>query len=403
MLIKSLQLANLLSYGPDHPPIELKPLNVLVGANGSGKSNFLEAISLLQAAPDQITRPVRDGGGIHDWLHQAPGQTGARPDAWVEAVIANAQGTNHFRYRVAFNETGGRFQVQDEFLEFEKPLQGKTEPFFFYRWNGGHPILKVVYSDSELDDNKNALATRRLQRDSIQPDLSILAQKRDADLYPALTWVARQLAAIRQYREWTFGRYATPRLAQKTDAPNDRLEPDCSNLGLVLNRLRMNPVARRKLVAALCQVYEGIEDVDVSVQGGTVQVFLLETNGCVIPATRLSDGTLRYLALLTVLCDPDPPPLVTIEEPELGLHPDMLPVVAELLADASERTQLIITTHAPGLVDALTDQPESILVCERTEAGTTIERLDALYLQPWLEKYRLGQLWTSGQLGGTRW
>lgn len=391
MLIKSLQLANLLSYGPDHPPIELRPLNVLVGANGSGKSNFLEAISLLQAAPDQITRPVRDGGGIHGWLHQTAGQTGVRPDAWVEAVIANGQDADHFRYRVAFNEVGARFQIQDEFLEYENPQPGKAQPDFFYRWNGGHPVL-----------NTKGMGERGLQRDSIQPDLSILAQKRDADIYPELTWVARQLASIRQYREWTFGRYATPRLAQKTDAPNDRLEPDCSNLGLMLNRLRMNGAARRKLMASLRQVYEGIEDVDVSIQGGAAQVFLMEANGP-IPATRLSDGTLRYLALLTVLCDPDPPPLVTIEEPELGLHPDMLPVVADLLTDASERTQLIITTHAPGLVDALTDQPECILVCERGETGTSMERLDAQHLQPWLEKYRLGQLWTSGQLGGTRW
>lgn len=391
MLIKSLQIANLLSYGSGHPAIELKPLNVLVGANGSGKSNFLEAISLLQAAPDQITRPVRDGGGIHDWLHQAGNQVGTRSDAWVEAVIANGQGANDFRYRVAFNEVGGRFQVQDEFLEYEKAQPGKAQPYFFYRWNNGRPVL-----------NTKGLGERGLQRDSIQPDLSILAQKRDADLYPELTWVARQLAVTRQYREWTFGRYATPRLAQKTDAPNDRLEPDCSNLGLVLNRLRMNGAARRKLITALRQVYEGIEDVDVSIQGGTAQVFLMEANGP-IPATRLSDGTLRYLALLTVLCDPDPPPLVTIEEPELGLHPDMLPVVADLLTDASERTQLIITTHAPGLVDALTDQPDCILVCERGETGTTIERLNAQHLQPWLEKYRLGQLWTSGQLGGNRW
>lgn len=402
MLIKSLHIANLLSFGPDHPAVELRPLNVLVGANGSGKSNFLEAISLLQAAPDQITRPVRDGGGIHDWLHQTGNLAGTRPNAWIEAVMANDQGTNDFRYRVAFNEVGGRFQIQDEFLEFATPVEGKTEPYFFYQWNAGHPRLAVGYSDFG-DDQKKAPVARELQRDSIQPDLSILAQKRDADLYPELTWVARQLTNIRQYREWTFGRYAAPRLPQKADAPNDRLEADCSNLGLVLNRLRMNGAARRKLVDALRQVYEGIEDVDVSIQGGTVQVFLLEANGCAIPATRLSDGTLRYLALLTVLCDPNPPPLVTIEEPELGLHPDMLPVIAGLLIDASERTQLIITTHAPGLVDALTDQPESILVCERSDTGTTIERLDAQRLKPWLEKYRLGELWTSGQLGGTRW
>lgn len=391
MLIKSLELANLLSYGSGHPPIELRPLNLLVGANGSGKSNFLEAISLLQAAPDQITRPVRDGGGIHDWLRQITGQLSLRPDAFVEAVLVNGEGKNDFRYRVAFNEQSGRFQIQDEFLEYENKQKGKAAPYFFYRWNSGHPVL-----------NTKDWGERGLQRESIQPDLSILSQKRDADLYPELTWVAKQLAAIRQYREWTFGRYAAPRLSQKTDASNDRLESDCSNLGLVLNRLRINSVSWRKLITALRQVYEGIEDVHVSIQGGTAQVFLIESQ-CSVPATRLSDGTLRYLALLTVLCDPDPPPLVTIEEPELGLHPDMLPVIADLLKDASERTQLVVTTHAPGLVDALTDQPESILVCERGEGGTTIERLDAEQLRPWLEKYRLGELWTSGQLGGTRW
>jgi len=392
MLIKSLQVANLLSFGPGHPPVELTPLNVLVGANGSGKSNFLEAISLLQAAPDQITRPVRDGGGIHDWLHQTGNHAGTRPDSWVEAVIANDQGANDFRYRVAFNEMGGRFQIQDEFLEYEKAQPKKKESYFFYRWNGGHPVL-----------NTKEFGQRGLQRDSIQPDLSILAQKRDADIYPELTWVASKLDSISQYREWTFGRYAAPRLQQKTDMRNDRLESNCSNLGLVLNRLRMNGAVRRKLVDALRQVYDGIEDVHVNVEGGTAQIFLLEANGCSIPATRLSDGTLRYLALLAVLCDPNPPPLVTIEEPELGLHPDMLPTIADLLKDASERTQLIITTHAPGLVDALTDQPASILVCERGETGTSIERLNAQQLEPWLEKYRLGELWTSGQLGGTRW
>jgi len=149
-------------------------------------------------------------------------------------------------------------------------------------------------------------------------------------------------------------------------------------------------------------VYEGIEDVDVRVEGGTAQVFLIEAKG-VIPATRLSDGTLRYLAILTLLCDPSPPPLIVLEEPELGLHPDMLPTLARLLADASTRTQLVVTTHAPGLVDAFSDNPEAILVCERDENGTHIERLDATHLAPWLEKYRLGELWARGQIGGTRW
>jgi predicted ATPase len=391
MLIKSLKVTNFLSYGPEAEAVELGALNVLIGPNGSGKSNFLEALSLLQAAPEQLTRPIRDGGGIRDWLHKS-GAPGAAKDARTEVVVANPnQGRQDYRYGLAFNEVGGRFEVRDEYLENAQADPGKTHPYFFYHWNEGHPVL-----------NTAGLGERKLQRETIKPELSILSQKRDADLYPEMTWVADQFQAMRLYREWTFGRYAVPRLPQKTDLPNDKLEQDGSNLGLVLNRLRMNVTARRRLVEALRVVYDGIEDVDVRVDGGTAQVFLIEANG-VIPATRLSDGTLRYLAMLALLCDPAPPPLVVLEEPELGLHPDMLSPLADLLIDASSRAQWIVTTHAPSLIDAFSDNPGAVLVCERDQDGTHIERLDANALAPWLEKYRLGQLWTRGDIGGTWW
>jgi predicted ATPase len=173
-------------------------------------------------------------------------------------------------------------------------------------------------------------------------------------------------------------------------------------LGLFLNRLRGNPKAKNALLTALRDLYDGLDDFDVSAEGGTVQVFFAEGD-FTIPATRLSDGTLRYLCLLAILCDPEPPPLICIEEPELGLHPDILPKLAELMIAMSERTQLIVTTHSDILVDALTEQPESVLVCEKHNGQSTIQRLDAQKLKNWLEKYRLGELWTRGELGGTRW
>ena len=149
-------------------------------------------------------------------------------------------------------------------------------------------------------------------------------------------------------------------------------------------------------------MYDGIDDYDVQIEGGTVQVFFHEGR-FTVPATRLSDGTLRYLCLLAVLCHPNPPPLVCIEEPELGLHPDVLPTLAELLKEAATRTQLIVTTHSDVLVDAMSDRPEAVFVAEKSDTGTTLNRLDAEKLKPWLEKYRLGQLWTRGEIGGTRW
>ena len=157
-----------------------------------------------------------------------------------------------------------------------------------------------------------------------------------------------------------------------------------------------------QILDGLKDLYEGVTDFEPIVEGGTVQVFFSEGDFSV-PATRLSDGTLRYLCLLAILCDPAPPPLICIEDPELGLHPDILPKLADLLIQAAQRTQLIITTHSDILVDAMTDRPESVVVCEKHQGMTELRRLNKMELTPWLEKYRLGQLWTRGQLGGTRW
>ena len=137
---------------------------------------------------------------------------------------------------------------------------------------------------------------------------------------------------------------------------------------------------------------------------GIVSSFFLEENGVEIPAARLSDGTLRYLCLLTILCDPTPPPLVCIEEPELGLHPDVLPGLADLFREASERCQLIVTTHS-GDVRGCTDGKRLRVssICEKEEWQTRLRRLKREDVCHQLEKCRLGELWSSGELGGNRW
>ena len=103
---------------------------------------------------------------------------------------------------------------------------------------------------------------------------------------------------------------------------------------------------------------------------------------------RLSDGTLRYLCLLAILCHPEPPPLICIEEPETGLHPDILPTIAELMIEASQRTQFIVTTHSDILVSAFSEIPEAVLVCEKDEDGTHFKRLEKDKLKAWLARIR---------------
>ena len=97
--------------------------------------------------------------------------------------------------------------------------------------------------------------------------------------------------------------------------------------------------SKRQLIAALRKLYDGVVDIKCPVVGGTVTLFLEESGNREIPATRLSEGTLRYLCLLSILLHPEPPPLIVIEEPELGLHPDLLPTLTDLLIAASERSQ----------------------------------------------------------------
>lgn len=387
MLIEQLTLNNLLSFGPQAKGITLQPLSVFVGPNGSGKSNLIEAIDLLRSAPEQLAKPIREGGGVSDWIWKGDPKTRT---ANIDAVVKSPLGSSSLRYVMSFTETAQRFQVTDERIENAVTKSGHPQPYLYYHFKGGHPVLNVKGDE------------RKLQHEDIDIERSILAQRRDPDQYPEITHLATVFSRIRLYREWSFGRYTPPRLPQKADLPNQYLEPDSSNLGLVLNRLNRDPAVKQKLLKALRALYDGIDDFHVQIEGGTVQVFFHEGR-MVVPATRLSDGTLRYLCLLAILCHPAPPPLVCIEEPELGLHPDILPTLATLLREASKLSQIIVTTHSDILVDAMTDQPENIYVCEKKDGQTIVKQLSATELEPWLKRYRLGDLWTRGDLGGTRW
>ena len=390
VFIKSIKLENLLSFGPEAQELSLGPLNVLIGPNGSGKSNLVEAVGLLQAAPRDVTVPIRESGGIFDWMWRGKPKASS---AGIEAILEGSQGAQALRYSVGFAERGQRFELVEERLENEHPYPGHPKPYIYYELRGSRATLN--YRDAEQ-------RRRELRIEETDPEQSILAQRKDPDHYPELTWLGDEFSRMRLYREWSFGRYTPPRLPQVADQPNDFLGEDGKNLGLVLNRLRKEPDVKRRILRALRDLYEGIADFDVIMEGGTVQVFL-EENDVAMPATRLSDGALRFLCLLAILCHPTPPPLVCIEEPELGLHPDVLPGLADLLREASERSQLIVTTHSDVIVDKLTDAPESVVVFEKEDGRTKMKRLDGRELAGWLERYGLGDLWTRGELGGNRW
>ena len=400
--IRTLQLRNLLSFGPDSPPIELGPLNVLIGPNGSGKSNVIEAIDLLRASATDLVAPIRAGGGTEEWLWKG---IDPRLMAMLYATIRPPDRKVPIRHSFSFRSTGQRFElVDEEIADRPEGSHESDELFSYFFYNSGDPVLLVSADQSREESTGDKRKHRRIGRKNFAPEQSVLTQRRDPDQYPEITYLGEQYKQFRLYREWNMGRNGAPRNPQPVDQPNDFLAEDARNLGLVLNYLGRTGNLKDTLDSYLTRFYDQYKDYSVSVEGGTVQVFLREKDlNDWIPATRLSDGTLRFLCLASVLCHPSPKPLICIEEPEIGLHPDILPIVADLLIEASERTQIIVTTHSDILVDSLSQVPEAVLVCEKENNSTTVRRLDQDALRKWLKEYTLGDLWRSGQLGGNRW
>lgn len=390
MFMHRIKLKNVLSMGPHGQELALKPLNVLIGPNGSGKSNLIEAIGLLRAAPGSLQKAIREGGGVGNWVWRGePHETFAE----IEADISHGD-DRLFGYRLCFYEADQRFRMHSERL-CEIACNRNSDPIPFF--DAGADQVHLLYEDTRDVNGHSTILPVPTKRSQ-----SVFSYIKGPE-HPEITFTGAQFERIRLYREWAFGRRAPLRFPQPADLPNDELMEDGTNLGLVLNRLkRDHPRAADRVLNELRQLYDGIEAIDVSIEGGTVQLFLREGD-ITVPATRLSDGTLRYICLLAVLCHPNLPPLVCLEEPELGLHPDLLPGVADLLRDASNRSQLIVTTHSDVLVDKLTDMPDSVVICEKHDGQTQLRRLNSDDLKHWLSRYSLGELWTKGELGGNRW
>lgn len=388
--LEEVKLTSLLSYGRHGLSLPLEPLNVLIGPNASGKSNFVEALTVLAAAPRDLLEPFRKGGGVEEWIWK--GATVSRI-ARIEARLQPAPLSLY--YQLAFSASNYRLWISEEAIE---PAPGSPVDLpSFYAFREGRPVIAVGGSLTERE-------VRTLNAEDVSRDQSILSQRKDPTLYPELTLVGQEFLRMRFYRDWDVSRGSLLRRPQPADLPNDFLAENGENLALVVNALQNRPDVKKALLDNLKLLWDAVADVVTTTQGGTVQIFFHERGfKTPVPMARLSDGTLRFLCLLAILCHPEPPPLVCIEEPELGLHPDAVATVAKLLVEASSRTQLVVTTHSDALVSALSETPEAIVVCERTEAGTSLRRLEAASLEKWLESYRLGELWRMGEIGGTRW
>lgn len=402
--IEYINIQNLLSFGADglsaDDGLELLPLNVLIGPNGSGKSNFIDVISLLQAAARDLTQPfVELQQGVGEWIWR--GTSGSKAGS-VSVVVNYWAGTQFrhndwLRYWLKIAE-GSQHEliVNDERLENKDNEEGR-DTFKYLLYQNGIPMLGV-----KVSANNNL---RKLRREDMDVHQSVLSRRWEAGLYPEVAYVGQLFDSFRLYRDWTFGRKSPVRHPTPITANSTFLDEDANNLASVLRKMLVNPQVEAKLTEYLAYFNKNATGILVDIQERTLfQTLFLREGNALVPAGRVSDGTLHWLALLAVLLHPDPPRLICLEEPEIGLHPNIIPILADLLRQAATRTQLLITTHSVELVDQFTSSPEVVLVCENQGEATVMRRLSADQLSNWLDDYTytLGQLWQMDVFGGNK-
>lgn len=330
--------------------LELRPLNILIGANGSGKSNFLGALEFLgkmaRVAPS-FHEHVQRAGGADRLLHYGSKTTPA------------------MNFAIRFH---------DGLADFNAEIQHGAEDQLY-------PVFKVNFS----------------------PEYFASRESKNRPMLPPKEWKER-VGGWRHFHFHDTGR-TSPIKRQANLHDNRELRSDGENLAAFLYLLR------EKHEDAYDFVEQTIKSAAPFFDGFVLKpleynqkMILLEWghkgSDAYFDASSISDGTLRFIALTTLLLQPESlrPSLILLDEPELGLHPYAITLLASMLKQASGDSQVIVATQSPILLDHF--NPEDVLVADRVNGATVLKRLDAKRLADWLEDYSLGQLWEKNELGG---
>ena len=342
--------------------IDLAPINVLIGANGAGKSNLISFFELLSALYNQrLQRYILERGGIGRLLHN-----GLKGSDKIRGVF-NFSNKNALGFVLLPTDTGGAvIATQDCFNSGGSP-DTDYEAWHRATWDNG-------VSESQIRYNK--------------------------------TWRAGYLQKFLQsFTVYHFHDTSrTSAMRQSCDiGDNWYLRHDASNLPAFLYRLQQTEPRAFTLIEETIQsiapYFKRFSLAPSPLAPNQMSLVWEEQDSDMyLDAHSLSDGTLRFIALATLLLQPDPPKTIVIDEPELGLHPAAIEKLAALARVVSHKAQVIIATQSSSFVSCF--EPEDIVVVERKEGSTVFARPDKERLASWLEDYSLGELWEKNLIGG---
>jgi predicted ATPase len=291
------------------------------------------------------------------------------------------------RFKMAARNYGSAAQVTEELVRQESAMEPSLSADMVSRGPAGAVFRAPAESGAVTD-----------QRIGVSPTELAISQVKDPTKYPAASAVLEELGGWTFYRDIEAGPESRARQPALL-TPDLRLLPNGSNLSSVFHAIQQDyPDDWGEILEIVRTAYPDFLKLTVPAQGEDGKVILrwserLSEQQGDLPAHLLSDGTMKLLCLIAILKNPDPPPLICIDEPELGLHPDWIKLVAELLQDAAMRTQVIVVTHSPHIVAKL--EPEQLIVVEKEDGQTTMNqfsREDQDSLAKWLKDFNLADL-----------
>ncbi len=377
-------------------------LNVVIGPNGSGKSNLLRVLELLSvSAKGQLGVYIQRSGGIDPLLWD-----GQAVDLNLRLKVGNFEGQPPqrdltYEVQLARIGAGSAYRIGYELL---------ADYHLYDRGAAKNPFKHLERRNLDarvFDEEQHGLVAPIEALSEEETLLSLAAGPFTTN--QAIPRFQKPLESWSIYHDLHVNSDAPIR--QPAIARHERrVSSDGQNLIAVLHTLYTGNRYFKQAVNAAMQAAFGEDFEELIFPPASDQRIQLRVRWKTLrreqSAADLSDGTLRFLFLLTVLATPSPASLIAIDEPETGLHPSMLPIIAEYAADAALRTQVILTTHSDRLLDAFSDVNPTTTVATWANGETTLDMLDSEELAYWRKEYTLGTLYRSGELeamaGGRR-
>lgn len=344
--------------------ISLRNLNVLIGSNGVGKSNFISFFELVKRLfNQQLGSYILENGGVNRFFHQ-----GVKHSTHLSGLI-DFSNTNAFFFRL-------------------KPTIGNKA---FIEYTGDY-FNKNQSSSKKYSESWD----KRIWDSAVE----------ESDIKTSLKWRAGYLRkflnglVVYHFHDTSI----TSQLRSDCNVDdNEILRHDGANIAAFLYRLQETAPQSLRLiegvVRSIAPYFKGFKLQPSRIEPGRIKLEWEEIGSDMyFDGHDFSDGTLRFIALATVLLQPDLPDTIIIDEPELGLHPSAINKLGALLTSASHRTQVIVATQSVNLVNCF--QTEDIVVVDRREGKSVFSRLSSEELSSWLDDYSIGEIWEKNVIGG---